>query len=415
MASAVVFFRNVALSDANTGGQTSTVGEPSLATLDKNVFFTGNWYASRSADGGVAWQPVDPFSALPPADGGFCCDQTVIGVPERNLMIWLLQYIEQNGTNTLRIAAHRGPGLETAGWVFWDLRPVDVDPNWANQWFDYNHAAISSGFLYVGSNVFEVGTDEWKRSVVFRLPLAGFDAGASLSFEYFESTENFSLRCAEGATTTMHIVSHNSLSQLRVFSWPENATQVTSTDVDITAWQEGSYSAPGPDGHNWLSRADSRITGVWVSRGEIGVMWTANRKPPGRPLPFVRVVRLNESTKAVINEPDIWNANFAYAYPDAYPNGNGDVGITTFRGGGTHHPGHVVGFQDQTSNAWRLRVTKNGTNGPTDNKWGDYLTCRRHSPILHTWVAAGYTLQGGGGRTSIEPRYVHFGRKADTT
>jgi hypothetical protein len=415
MASAVKFLKNVALSDGDTGGQTSTVGEPSLATLDKNIFFSGNWYASRSTNGGAAWQLVNPFSALPPADGGFCCDQTVIGVPGRNLMIWLLQYIEQNQTNTLRIAAHRGPGLETAGWVFWDLRPVDVDPGWANQWFDYNHAAISNGFLYVGSNVFEVGTDQWKRSVIFRLPLAGFDAGASLGYEYFESTENFSLRCAQGATSTMHIVSHNSLSQIRVFSWPENATQVTSTDVDVTPWLEGSYSAPGPDGHNWLSRCDSRITGVWVSRGEIGIMWAANRKAPSRPLPFIRVVRLNEATKAVINEPDIWNASIAYAYPDAYPNGNGDVGVTLFRGGGSQHPGHVVGFSDQTSSAWRLRVTRNGSHGPSDNKWGDYLTCRRHSPQLQTWVAGGYTLQGGATRTSIEPRYVHFGRQADTT
>src|SRR5687768_16233744 len=101
MASAVTFFRNVPLSDANTGGQTSTVGEPSLATLDKNIFFAGNWYASRSANDGVAWQLVNPFTALPPADGGFCCDQTVIGVPGRKVMIWLLQYIEQNQTNTL--------------------------------------------------------------------------------------------------------------------------------------------------------------------------------------------------------------------------------------------------------------------------------------------------------------------------
>ncbi len=74
-----------------------------------------------------------------------------------------------------------------------------------------------------------------------------------------------------------------------------------------------------------------------------------------------------------------------------------------------------MGFRDHAANAWRLRVTRNGTDGPSDNKWGDYLTCRRHSPQLHTWVAAGYTLQGGGARTNIEPRYVHFGRKADTT
>jgi DNA replication protein DnaC len=48
--------------------------------------------------------------------------------------------------------------------------------------------------------------------------------------------------------------------------------------------------------------------------------------------------------------------------------------------------------------------------GPADGKWGDYLSCRRHSPQTNTWVAVEFTLQGGGERTNIEPRYVHFGR-----
>ncbi|HYU80325.1 MAG TPA: hypothetical protein VEK56_15150 [Vicinamibacterales bacterium] len=415
MASPVVFLRNVALGHADTGGQTSTVGEPSLSTLNQQVFFTGNWYASKSANNANTWQFVDPYSTLPPVDGGFCCDQTVIGVPSSNLTIWLLQYVEQSSTNTLRLAAHRGPGLDNAGWVFWDLRPVDIDPGWANQWFDYNHASTSNGFLYVGSNIFEVGTNAWVRSVVFRFPLSGFDLGATLTYEYFETDENFSLRCAHGATDTMHIVSHNTLSQVRVYSWPESAPDVTAIDVDIAAWLEGHYNAAGPDGRNWLSRCDGRITGVWVSRGELGIMWSANRQPPQRPLPYIRVVRINESTNAVIDEPDIWSGSVAYAYPDACPNGNGEVGVTLFRGGGSSHPGHVVGFWDASASAWRLRVTRNGTNGPNDNKWGDYLTCRRHAPRQETWVAAGFTLQGGGARQNIEPRYVHFGRRVDVT
>jgi hypothetical protein len=415
MASPVTLLRNVALSGNATTGQTSTVAEPSLATLDQQVFFTGNWYASRSADNGATWTFIDPYSTLPPADNGFCCDQTVIAVPARHLTIWLLQYDELAGTNTLRVAAHRGPGLDNAGWVFWDLRPGDVDPAWANQWFDYNHAATSDGFLYVGSNVFTVGTDEFVRSVVFRFPLAGFDPDASLTYEYFETSENFSLRCTQGATNTMYIVSHNSFSQVRVFSWPENASQVTSTDVDVAAWDEGAYKSAGPDGRNWLSRCDGRITGAWVSRGEIGIMWSSNRLEPVRAVPFIRVVRLNETTLAVIDEPDIWSPSVAYAYPDAYPNESGEVGVTLYRGGGNVHTGHVVGFWDRDASAWRLRVTRNGTNGPTDHKWGDYVTCRRHSPQSHTWVASGVTLQGGGARGNVEPRYVHFGRRVDLT
>jgi hypothetical protein len=411
MASPVVFFRNVALGTPDTGGRTSTVGEPSLATSDLHVFFTGNWYASRSSDNGATWQPVDPFTTLPPPPGGFCCDQTSIFVPGRNLTIWLLQYSQAGNTNTLRIAANPGPGLNTANWRFWDLRPVDVDPNWSGEWFDYNHAALSNGFLYVGTNAFTVAEDTFTRSVVFRIPLDVLSSDGPLTFDYFESTDNFSLRCAQGATDTMYIVSHNDLSQIRVFSWPESGTQVTATDVDVSPWVAGNYSAPGPDGRNWMSRCDQRITGVWVAQGQIGVMWSANRRAPDRPMPYVRVVRLDEATKAVVAEPDIWNAQTAFAYPDAYPSGSGEVGICVFRGGGPNFPGHAVGFWESAAGAWRLRISRNGTDGPIDGKWGDYLTCRRHSPTTETWVAAGFTLQGGGERSNIQPRYVHFGRR----
>jgi hypothetical protein len=410
MASPVVFLRNVGLPSAATTGQTSSVGEPSVATQGSDIFFTGNWYGSRSADDGTNWQFVDPFSALPPVDGGFCCDQTVIFATARSMPVWLLQYVNDNVRNTLRIAVHPGAGLDTAGWIFWDLTPAGVDPSFAGEWFDYNHAAVTDRFLYVGTNVFTIADDTFTRSLVFRIPLDSLQDGQPLTFEFFESTDNFSLRCAQGATDTMHIVSHNTLSQVRVFSWPENGTSITATDVDVTSWLAGDYSAPGPDGRNWLGRCDPRITGVWVANGQIGIMWTANRKPPARPLPFVRVVRLDETTKTLVDEPDIWNGQFAYAYPDAYPNANSDVGMTVFRGGGPHHPGHVVGFRQEPEAVWRLRVTRSGTHSPNDGKWGDYLTCRRHAPDADTWIAAGYTLQGGGNRQNIQPRYVHFER-----
>lgn len=414
MASPVVFLRNLGLPGAATSGQTSTVGEPSVATRDGDIFFAGNWYGSRSPDDGASWQFVDPFSVLPPVDGGFCCDQTAIFAASRNLFVWLIQYVKTDLSNTLRIAVHPGPGLDDQGWVFWDLTPSGVDPSWAGEWFDYNHAAVTDRFLYVGTNAFTIADDRWTRSIVFRIPLDSLDEGQPLSFDYFDSTENFSLRCAQGATDTMYIASHNTLSQVRVFSWPESGTQVTATDVDVSAWQSGAYSAPGPGGGNWLGRCDPRITGVWIAGGQIGIMWSANRKPPARPLPYVRVVRLHETTKELIDEPDIWSPQFAYAYPDAYPNSSGDLGLAVFRGGGPHHPSHVVGFRQEAQSAWRLRVTRSGTHTPADGKWGDYLTCRRHAPRDDTWIAAGFTLQGGDSRRDIQPRYVHFEKRADS-
>ena len=405
----LALFQNIGLGDAETGGQTSTVGEPSVANNGQQIFVTGNWYATRSLDGGASWDFISPFNFLPPVDDGFCCDQTVIYEPSRDIVIWLLQYIVKDDANTLRVAVKRGATLGGSDWHWWDFRPAAINPDWQGEWFDYNHAALSNNFLYVASNAFTVADDRWTRSVVLRLPLDAVASGEGLSFSHFQSTTNFSLRCALGARDVMYFVSHNSTRQVRLFSWPENATAVTQVNVNVSPWEAGDYDAPGPDGANWLSRCDPRITGVWIANRVIGLMWSANRMGEARPLPYVRVVRIEEGSNRVIDEPDIWNQQHAYAYPEACPNDRGDVGITLFRGGGPLHPGHVVGVWNATTSAWMLMGTRDGTHGPGDNKWGDYLACRRHSPDGLTWIATGFTLQGGSGRTAIEPRVVHFG------
>ncbi len=411
----LVLFQNIGLSDTDTEGQTSTVGEPSLANNDQQIFMTGNWYAAKSLDNGATWKPVNPFSFLPPASGGFCCDQTLLYDPSRDLTFWLLQYIEQNNTNTLRVAVKRGATLGDNDWYWWDFEPQTVNSQWQNQWFDYNHAALSNNYLYITSNVFSTVGAGWTRCVILRLPLDALANRTALNYNYFESTDNFSLRCVQGARDVMHFASHNSFNQIRVFSWLEEPNQVSFWDVDISAWtgsNSGEYSALGPDGNNWLSRCDERITGGWVANGVIGFMWSANRDG-SHPFPYIRSVRLNETTKEVINEPDIWSQNNAYAYPAACPNDRGQIGITFFRGGESLHPGHVVGIWDDSSNGWRLQATRNGTNGPSDAKWGDYLNCYRHSPDGFTWIASGFTLQGGSNRDSIVPQFVHFGLSQD--
>lgn len=400
--------QNLGLPNAATGGQTSTVGEPSTSNIGDQILLTGNWYASRSLDHGATWLYTSPFNFFPSVDGGFCCDQTTIYDPSRNLRIWLLQYVKQNNTNTLRIAIQRGANLGTTSWYWWDLKPFRVNAQWQGQWFDYNHAALSDNFLYVSTNVFTVANNQWTRCVVFRLPLNVLADGGALQYNYFQSTTNFSLRCAAGARRTLYFASHNSTQQIRLFSWPESSSTVSQVNINVTPWRAGIYSAPGPDGNDWLGRCDPRITGGWVANGVIGFLWSANRTT-GRPFPYVRAIRINEQTKSLLNEPDIWNSSYAYAYPDAYPNNQGDVGITLFRGGGTRNPGHVVGTWNNATGSWSLAGTRTGTNGPADNKWGDYLTCRQHLPDGRTWLATGFTLEGGSSRNFIQPRLVHFG------
>jgi hypothetical protein len=407
-----VLFRNTPLTDAQTGGQTSTVGEPSVANNGREIFLTGNWYASRSLDGAASWSLVSPFNALPPVDGGFCCDQVVHYDRSRDVLLWLLQYIEKNGTNALRLAVKRGATLGNDTWLWWDFRPDTTNPAWTGQWFDYPDLELSDNYAYITSNVFGASNDRFTRAVIFRLPLDVLAFGGSLNYRYWTTTQNFALRCTRGARDRMHFASHNTGSQVRVFTWPESQPSVTFKDVNISPWSAQNYASPGPDGANWLQRVDPRITGAWVANGIIGLAWTAGRQAQ-RPFPYCRVARINEATMTAAGDADIWNASCAYAYPDTCPNDRGHVGIALFRGGGPLHPGHVVGIWDDYSNGWQLVATANGTNGPADTKWGDYLACRRHSPDGLTWLASGYTLQGGGTRDSVEPRVVHFGRRRD--
>jgi hypothetical protein len=400
--------QNIGLSNAATGGQTSGVGEPSVSNNADQILLTGNWFASRSLDHGATWLYTSPFNFFPPVDGGFCCDQTTIYDPGHDLRIWLLQYVKLNNTNTLRIAVQRGADLGSTSWYWWDLQPVGVNPQWQGEWFDYNHAVLSDSFLNVATNAFRFADNVWTRSVVFRLPLDVLATGGTLQYNYFQSTTNFSLRCTAGAGGTLYFASHNSNQQIRLFTWPESSNQVSQVDIGVSPWLAGVYSAPGPDGNDWLGRCDPRITGGWVANGVIGFLWSANRAT-NRPFPYIRAVRLDEASKHVLDEPDIWNASYAYAYPEACPNDQGQVGITLFRGGGARHPGHVVGVRDEASQSWLLAGTRDGTNGPLDNKWGDYLTCRKHRADGSTWLATGFTLQGGSTRGFIEPRLVHFG------
>jgi hypothetical protein len=392
------------------GAQTSTVGEPSLANNGNAILFTGNWYAAMSSNDGGNWSHINPFTFFPPVNGGFCCDQTVHYAAAHDLTIWILQYSVAANTNTLRIAVKQGPLDAPGGWRFRDLRPAEVDPAWLGEWFDYNHAALSDKFLYIGTNAFTVGDNRFTRSIIFRLPLAELATGAALALEKFDTVNNFSLRCVQGATDTMYFVSHNGNlgNQIRVFSWPDASPTVTSRDISVRPWNPPRFSAP-VGGINWLQRGDSRITGAWFGKDVIGVMWTANRQGVDRPFPFIRVVRINATTMTVLDEPDIWSKTTAYAYPEASANINGVAGITCFLGGGTRHPTHVVGVRDDAAGKWRLGIAFASTHSPVEGKWGDYLSCRRHASAGVDWIASGFTLQGGGERSNVRPDYVRFG------
>ena len=193
----------------------------------------------------------------------------------------------------------------------------------------------------------------------------------------------------------------------RVIDWPDASNNLTTTDVNVRAWTAGPYlSSPAAGGVNWLGRADQRITGASAGAGQMAFMWTAGTDA-SHPFAYIRVVRINEGTKALVDEPDIWSKNGVWAYPAAAANNTGQIGISAFYGGqASHHPGHVVGVR--TATAWDTALTAASSNDPATPAWGDYLWCVPHSPTAAHWVASGYTIQGGTARTNVVPRYIEF-------
>jgi hypothetical protein len=175
----------------------------------------------------------------------------------------------------------------------------------------------------------------------------------------------------------------------------------------VRSSSQGPYSSgPASGGVNWLGRVDSRITGASVGAGQIAFMWTAG-PDSSHPFPYIRAVRVNETTKSLVDEPDIWSQNGAWAYPAAGTNSAGQIGISAFYGGlAGHHPAHVVGIR--TASAWSTARTATSTNDPSSPAWGDYLSCIAHTPNAAHWAASGYTMQGGAARTNAVPRYIEF-------
>jgi hypothetical protein len=399
----VSLIQNIGLGNADTSTQTSTINEPTAACSGNDIFVTGNWFASQSGDGGATWTFVDPFTALPSAAGGFCCDQIVLYEPSRDIWVWILQYSQSGTSNVFRVAI--SPGGNLGAWNWWDVGPQDLDSSWTDLWFDYPDAAVSDNHLYITFNAFD-SNDLWQRAVVFKMSLDTLSSGGSLVYQWWSTTTHGSLRLTQGATTNMYFASHNAGTQLRVFGWPDNSNTIAWSNVAVSAWNAGPYSAPGPGGVEWLDRVDSRITGAWLGGTRAGFMWTA-ATGPGRPMPYVKVAVVETATATLVEEPDIWSQQSAFAYPAASPNSQGVVGVSLLYGGGTRHPAHVIGFRD--GQAWRLVITRSGTHGPNAGACGDYVSCKRHHPDTSEWVAVGYTLQGGNQRQHVEPQYVHFG------
>ncbi|MBK6948980.1 MAG: hypothetical protein IPH16_13850 [Haliscomenobacter sp.] len=97
----------------------------------------------------------------------------------------------------------------------------------------------------------------------------------------------------------------------------------------------------------------------------------------------------------------IWNPDFAFAYPYFETNAEGELGMIVAFGGGSFNASSGVGVWGDFVIYYPRLSSVSKTN------YGHYHTARRAGGNGMEWVGAGYTYESDG---SVLPYYVRFSR-----
>ncbi len=326
-------------------------------------------------------------------------------VRSHRLWVWLLQYQPQGSGNIVRLAVSSTSAPGT--WTWRDTAPVDVTPTWDGWWFDYPDMYASNDHLLLSFNLYGVNDNRWKRACVLRFPLDDLKARDSLTRAAWSTDQVGSLRFARGSSDTAWFASHAVFGAVvELFSWRDDSTSVDRRAVGVGDWNDSDYRSRLPSGSNWLARADGRITACWLVDGVLGVAWNAGADAD-HDHPFIRCSRIDLASSSLVDEPDLWSSDRAWAYPAAGLNERGDVGISAFAGGAAVPITHAVGHLDRDA-VWRMRAVAESTHDPANEAWGDYLDIQADPTRRTYWMATGFTLQGGSARSDIVPHTVTF-------
>lgn len=406
--------------DANNGvGITngSTIAEPSGATGGGVVFVTSNWFAAYSTDGGGIFTQLNPTTIFPADAVGFCCDQIVQYVPSIDRFIWLLQ---GNGN---RLAVARPADIINSGgtaWTYWNLTPqVFGQPSGTG--FDYPDLSVGNNSLYmswdVGWPACPAGCSSGRQ--VVRTSLAGLQAGGTITVEFTNpslSTMTWGSHLMQDTLDEIFWAGHNNNRNMRVFSLAEGSNTYFWRDVGISSWATGGISSTTPDGQDWLNKLNNfpgtAVIGSTRVSNQLWFAWSAGTDGNFQQ-PHVEMVTLDRSNNFhVIQQVQIWNNSYAFAYPALATNScTGEVGLSLEYGGNGNYENHVVGFWGD----FVVYITT-GTNVGT-TRYGDYVTIRQEPPTTddpgNLFNAFGYglnTVPPPGAGTQTDIHYVLFGR-----
>lgn len=413
--------RDTELTGPGQNKTAANVDEPSAAMNGDVVFYTGNWYAAVSTDGGKTFRYLDPataFQQFDPPGATYCCDQIVQYVAAIDTFVWLLQYSTANDVdNFQRLAFARTSDVAAGHWRLFDVTTKGLGVQ--GSFLDFPDLAVGAGALYMTTNIFPSGTAKVGSAVV-RIPFKAITTGP-LKVNQFVSFDHFSFRVAQNCGKTAYFAAHEDTSTLRVFSWPEKKAKPTSVTVAVSRWIGGNgYQSRTPDNRRWLDRADPRITGATLAGTELWFAWGVNAGSNQRPKPFVQIARIDSTGMTLVENVNIFDTQSATCYAALATNVENEVGISYFIGGGTRFPTHIVGVLTSPLRDAQVAAGQRGPLPRQDGQfhWGDYLTARPAYPNTKLFCATGYVMKGtgsgDGSNRDCTPHFVVFGRKRNT-
>jgi hypothetical protein len=412
----VIFRANRGLGVMNA----STIVEPTGGVNANGVVFAaGNWFAAYSTNNGASFTVLNPTTIFPNDAIGFCCDQVIQYVPKIDRFIWLLQ-----GTNGYRLATASPATVASSGataWTYWNL-PSTLFGQPSGTGLDYPDISIGTNALYLSwDNGFPACPKGCQAGLqVSRIGLSAIQAAGTITITFThpqDSAVAWGSKLVQDTGDEIFWSGHVSNSKMRVYSLQESSNTYFWRDVNVSTWANNALSSTTPDNQNWLAGSGgfpgNAVIGGTRLDNHVWFAWDAGTDR-NFAQPHIEMVDLDRNNNFARNQQvQIWNSNFAFAYPALATHPcTGEIGLSLETGGGGNRfQNHAVGFWGD----FLVFLTTGSNVGTT--RFGDYVTIRnapgtRQDPG-NLFAAFGYGLTQTpppASQTQTDVRYVLFGR-----
>ncbi len=428
-------------SQPGAGAGPSWTGEPTTANDRNAILYTANWYAAYSSDNGRTWGYVDPATAFPKLDGGFCCDQYAVSIPRDgyNSIAWIMQNAPTTTKNSYRLVIlENRSGVEsldgTLEYCSYVIDSTDFGDLPSNYRLDYPAMQVSDTWLYLTANAGSIGGTTVDRSVIWRISLDDIETcGGSAEGAVIE--DRTTLRPVNGAGSKMYfgsipLWSNTYGKKFDIDYVSDSSRTVHYTQKNVTDWPTGTMSCPLTS--TTTNDPCARLSGLKVLTGyqtstRVGWMFVAGTGSSSTDFPYTRVVRFDPSSLALTGESDIWNTEFAWTYPSSGRTLRGDVGGLLVVAGGEKNPKSNAFMVDDVSGwSWSpldLAAVTSSDEGPNGRCapgattgvqcFGDYFTAAAYTGCSNSMLATSIVEQTSGGVIGVAHRWAWFGRERD--